>query len=247
MFLFWQIFLTFALNYYDRMNEKANIGKLFDGIAATYDRFNHVTSMGIDIWWRKVAIKGMKPVEKMLDVAIGTADVAMTAIRMKKAQHVVGLDLSREMMNIGAEKVERAGMKGQVEFMEGSALEMPYEDHAFEAVTCAYGIRNFSDLDKGLQEMYRVLKPGGQLVILEFSYPTNPLVRWGYDLYFSNIMPLIGRLISKDGSAFTYFLNSVKHFIWGEEMIQHLKDAGFSEAKFRTLTFGITTLYTASK
>lgn len=229
------------------MNEKANIGSLFDGIAKTYDRFNHVTSLGIDIWWRRRAIGQMKPVEKMLDVAIGTADVAMTAISKHKAVHVTGIDLSQEMMNIGAQKVKRAGMEGRVDFVHGSALEMPFGDNEFEALTCAYGIRNFSNLDQGLREMYRVLKPGGQLVILEFSYPSNPLIRWGYDLYFSHIMPLLGRIISHDGSAYTYFLNSVKHFIWGEEMLGHLQQAGFSNARFRTMTFGITTLYLATK
>ena len=229
------------------MNEKANIGKLFDGIAGTYDKFNHVTSMGVDIWWRKKAIGQMKPIGDMLDVAIGTADVAMTAISKQKAQHVTGIDLSQEMMNIGAVKVERAGMKDKIDFILGSALEMPFEDNRFEAVTCAYGIRNFSELDKGLKEMYRVMKPGGQLVILEFSYPTNPIIRWGYNLYFSHIMPLLGKMISHDGSAYTYFLKSVKQFIWGEEMVSHLRDAGFSEAKYKTMTCGVTTLYTATK
>lgn len=229
------------------MNEKANIGKLFDGIAKTYDKFNHVTSMGIDIWWRKVAIRGMKPVGHMLDVAIGTADVAILAVRKQRAQHVTGIDLSQEMMNIGAEKVRRAGLTGKIDFDHGSALEMPYADSEFEAVTCAYGIRNFSDLDRGLREMHRVMKPGGQLVILEFSYPQNPVIRWCYDLYFSHIMPLLGRLISHDGAAYTYFLRSVKQFIWGDEMLAHLRQAGFREARFRTMTFGITTLYTATK
>ena len=119
------------------MNEKANIGKLFDGIAKTYDKFNHVTSLGIDIWWRKKAIGQMKPVSDMLDVAIGTADVAMTAISKAKAQHVTGIDLSQEMMNIGAEKVKKAGMEGKIDFVHGSALEMPFADNQFEAVTCA--------------------------------------------------------------------------------------------------------------
>lgn len=229
------------------MDEKANIGHLFDGIAKTYDKFNHVTSLGIDIWWRRKAIRQMKPVQEMLDVAIGTADVAMTAVRSQKAKHVTGIDLSQEMMNIGQEKVRRAGMEGRIDFVHGSALEMPFSDNQFEAMTCAYGIRNFSHLDQGLREMYRVLKPGGQLLILEFSYPTNPLIRWCYDLYFSHIMPLLGRLISHDGSAYTYFLHSVKNFIWGEEMLGHLREAGFSNAKFKTMTFGVTTLYLASK
>lgn len=229
------------------LNEKANIGKLFDRIASTYDRFNHITSLGIDIYWRRVAIRGMQPVEQLLDVAIGTADVALTALRRHKAQHVTGLDLSEEMMAIGQRKAERAGLGDKIEFVAGSALEMPFSDNRFEALTCAYGVRNFSDLDTGLSEMFRVLRPGGQLVILEFSYPQNPVIRWAYDLYFSHIMPLLGRVISKDAGAYTYFLNSVKSFIWGEEMVEHLRKAGFADAQYRTMTFGITTLYTATK
>ncbi|MBQ0056119.1 MAG: bifunctional demethylmenaquinone methyltransferase/2-methoxy-6-polyprenyl-1,4-benzoquinol methylase UbiE [Bacteroidales bacterium] len=229
------------------MQEKANIGSLFDRIAGSYDRFNHVTSAGIDLWWRKVAIKKLNHADKVLDVAIGTGDLAMEAVRQNKAGHVTGLDLSREMMRIGAEKAKRAGMADKIDFCEGSALEMPYENNVFDAVTCAYGIRNFSDLDKGLNEMHRVMKDGGQLVILEFSYPKNCVIRWGYNLYFTHIMPLLGKIISKESSAYTYFLNSVKTFIWGDEMLQHLRDAGFSDAKFKTLTFGITTLYTATK
>lgn len=228
-------------------NEKANIGKLFDRIARTYDRFNHVTSLGIDIYWRRVAIRGLRPVSRMLDVAIGTADMAIMAIRKGKAQHVTGIDLSTEMMAIGQQKAVRAGVGEKIEFVAGSAQEMPFADQSFEALTCAYGVRNFSDLDAGLCEMYRVLEPGGQLAILEFSYPSNPVIRWAYDLYFSHLMPIIGRVISKDASAYTYFLNSVKSFIWGEEMLSHLRKAGFANAQYRTMTFGITTLYTACK
>lgn len=228
-------------------SEKKNIGKLFDRIAGTYDRFNHVTSLGIDIYWRRVAIRGMRPVGEMLDVAIGTADVALTALRQGRANHVTGLDLSTEMMAIGRQKAEREGVGEKIDFVAGSALEMPFENGQFEALTCAYGVRNFSDLDQGLSEMYRVLQPGGQLVVLEFSYPQNRLIRCAYDLYFSHIMPLIGRVISKDAGAYTYFLHSVKSFIWGEEMLNHLRRAGFANAQYRTMTFGITTLYTATK
>lgn len=228
-------------------SEKKNIGKLFDRIAGTYDRFNHVTSLGIDIYWRRVAIRGMRPVGEMLDVAIGTGDVALTALRQGRANHVTGLDLSTEMMAIGRQKAEREGVGEKIDFVAGSALEMPFENGQFEALTCAYGVRNFSDLDQGLSEMYRVLQPGGQLVVLEFSYPQNRLIRWAYDLYFSHIMPLIGRVISKDAGAYTYFLHSVKSFIWGEEMLNHLRRAGFANAQYRTMTFGITTLYIATK
>lgn len=235
-------------------NEKANIGRLFDRIASTYDRFNHLTSLGIDIYWRRVAIRGMQPVQHLLDVAIGTADVAIMALRHHRAERVTGIDLSPEMMAVGRRKAQRAGLAERIDFVEGSALEMPFADSSFQAVSCAYGVRNFSDLDRGLGEMYRVLQPGGQLLILEFSYPRNPLIRWAYDLYFSHLMPLIGRVVSRGhsadgngGDAYIYFLNSVKHFIWGDEMVSHLRQAGFADARFRTLTFGITTLYTATK
>lgn len=227
--------------------EKSNIGKLFDSIAKTYDKFNHVTSMGIDIYWRRVAIGKMTPVRKLLDVAIGTGDFALTALKKGKAEHVTGIDLSQEMMAVGREKAARKGYGDKIDFVFGSALEMPFSEGQFEALTCAYGIRNFSDLDKGLNEMYRVLGDGGQLVILEFSYPSNPVIRWAYNLYFSHIMPLIGRLVSKEPEAFTYFMHSVKNFIWGEEMLQHLRAAGFKNPEYHTMTFGITTLYLARK
>lgn len=229
------------------MYEKAHIGKLFDGIAHTYDKFNHFTSMGIDILWRKKAVKGMRPVDTMLDVAIGTADMSIIALKKGKAKKVEGLDLSREMMKIGHQKACKAGFEDRITFTCGSAQQMPYEDNSFQAVTCAYGIRNFSELEKGLAEMCRVLAPGGQLVILEFSYPQNPVVKAVYNLYFSHIMPLIGRVMSKDPGAFKYFLGSVKNFIWGEEMAAKLRDAGFTGVRFRTMSFGITTLYTATK
>lgn len=227
--------------------EQSHIGNLFDNIAKTYDRFNHVTSLGIDIYWRRKAISKLKPVGKLLDVAIGTGDVALMALRKKKAQYVTGIDLSQEMMNIGMQKAEREGVADKVKFIKASALEMPFGNEEFEAITCAYGIRNFSDLDQGLKEMHRVLKDNGQLVILEFSYPTNPLIRWCYDLYFSYIMPVIGKVMSKDAGAYTYFMQSVKSFIWGKEMLQHLRDAGFKDATYTTITFGITTLYIAKK
>lgn len=229
------------------MQEKANIGSLFNRIAANYDRFNHITSAGIDRRWRYLTVRSMRPAQHVLDVAIGTGDLAIEMLKRGKAQQVTGIDLSTEMMRVGAAKVSQYDFAKRVRFDEGSALEMPYENEQFDAVTCAYGVRNFSNLDKGLAEMYRVLRPGGQLLILEFSYPENPIVRWAYDLYFSHVMPLLGKLISKDQSAYTYFLHSVKNFIWGEEMLTHLRDAGFSDTHYRTITFGITTLYTATK
>lgn len=229
------------------MEEKKNIGGLFDRIAGHYDYLNHLLSLNIDKSWRRKTVAMLKPCHLLLDVAIGTADLSLEIMKQKKADAIQGIDLSQEMMRIGAEKVEKAGLQGKITFDLGSALEMPYAGNTYDALTCAYGVRNFSDLDKGLQEFHRVLKEGGQLAILEFSYPTNPIIRFGYDLFFSNILPLIGRMVSNDKTAYSYLNKSVKEFIWGEEMVQRIQAAGFKDVKYRTLTFGITTIYTAKK
>ncbi len=228
------------------MQEKQHIGALFNRIAHSYDKVNHVLSLNIDKSWRKKAIRNLSNCAHILDVAIGTGDLAIEILQKQKAQHVTGLDLSAEMMRLGAEKAARKGLGEQITFVEGSALDMPFADATFDAVTCGFGIRNFSDLDKGLREMRRVLKPNGKLVILEFSYPSNPIIRWGYNLYFSRIMPLIGRIISKDKTAYTYFYHSVNNFIWGNELAEHLANAGFQDIHFESLTFGIAHIYTAS-
>jgi len=230
------------------MIEKQNIGGLFDRIAARYDAFNHLTSLGIDRCWRRRAVKGMRRADKVLDVAVGTADLTIEMLRRDKAHTVEGIDLSTGMMRIGEEKVRKAGFAQRVRFTEGSALELPYPDASFDCVTCAYGIRNFSDLDKGLSEFQRVLRPGGQLLILEFSYPQNRLIAALYTFYFKYVMTAVGSLLTKgDRKSFDYFYHSVKNFIWGREMLSHLAGAGFTDAAFRTLTFGISTIYTATK
>ncbi len=227
--------------------EKKNIGSLFDGIAGTYDFLNHALSLNIDKSWRRKTVAMLQPCQTLLDVAIGTGDLALEIIRQGKAEKVQGIDLSREMMRIGKEKVRQQGLSDRISFAYGSALDLPYAENTFDALTCAYGVRNFSDVDKGLREFYRTLKPGGQLAILEFSYPTNSFIRLGYDVFFSHILPFVGRVISNDKSAYSYLNRSVKEFFWGEEMLRHLSSAGFSETSFRTLTFGITTIYTAKK
>lgn len=228
--------------------DKTNIGSLFDRIAGSYDGLNHFLSLGTDRSWRRKAVSGMKVSgADVLDVAVGTADLTLELFKRGKAAEVTGLDLSEKMMKIGLEKVARAGLSGKTSFICGSALDMPFEDGSFDAVTCAYGVRNFSDLDKGLSEMYRVLKDGGELMILEFSYPSNGLVRCVYDLYFSHILPAVGRIVSHDKSAYTYLNRSVKGFIWGKEFCGHLEKAGFTDISFKPLTFGITTIYRAHK
>ncbi|MBQ0136532.1 MAG: bifunctional demethylmenaquinone methyltransferase/2-methoxy-6-polyprenyl-1,4-benzoquinol methylase UbiE [Bacteroidales bacterium] len=240
---------------------KQNIGSLFDRIAGHYDRLNHLLSLNADRRWRRVAVRGMQPAEQVLDVAIGTADLTIELLRSNKAQHITGIDLSPAMMAIGKKKVnenrnengnenggsDHTGKNGNVVFMQANALEMPFADGTFDAVTSSYGVRNFSDLDQGLREMYRVLRSGGELMILELSYPTNRLIAWGYDVYFSHILPWIGRIISHDKTAYTYLNKSVKHFIWGEEMCEHIRAVGFQNVRHQALTFGISTIYRAVK
>lgn len=228
------------------MQEKQNIGKLFDRIAHSYDKLNHLLSFNIDKTWRRKAIYGMLPSERVLDVAIGTADLAIELIRQNKAQSVVGIDVSPKMMAMGKAKLNRLKMS-QIEFLEASALDIPFDRDTFDAVTCAYGVRNFSDLDKGLNEMYRVMKQGGQLMILEFAYPSNRIVAGCYDFYFSHILPWLGRIISRDKFAYTYLNHSVKQFIWGDAMCERLQLVGFSHVQYQTISLGITTIYRAQK
>ena len=227
------------------MEEKQHIGQLFDRIAGTYDSLNHGLSLNIDRLWRKRAVAMMPHATHVLDVAIGTADLTIEMFRSGKVEKVTGIDLSTEMMAIGEEKCEKHDF--QADFVFGNAQQMPFNDNTFDGVTCAYGCRNFSDLDAGLREMYRVLKPGGQVTILEFSYPNGKIIRPLYDFYFTYILPFIGRLVSRDKTAYTYLNRSVESFCWGEAFAQHLHDAGFCEEHFVPLTFGITTIYVARK
>ena len=228
-------------------NEKQHIGQLFDRIAGTYDGLNHLLSLNIDKRWRRRAIRMLKPAEQVLDVAIGTADLTIEILRQGKAQHVTGIDLSHGMMAIGEQKVAKRGYAPQVQFDYGSAQQMPYANASFDTVTCAYGVRNFANMDEGLSEMYRVLRTGGELMVLEFSYPTNPVIRWGYDLYFTHLLPFIGNLFSRDKGAYSYLNRSVKNFPYGEAFCRHLRKAGFTQIKATPLTFGMSTIYTAVK
>ncbi len=228
------------------MEQKQQIGQLFDRIAGTYDGLNHGLSLNIDRLWRRKTVRLMQPAQHVLDVAIGTADLTIEMLRRGKAEQVTGIDLSDQMMAIGQKKTDKYQMSN-VRFIHANAQQMPFEKDTFDAVTCAFGCRNFQDLDEGLREMYRVLKPGGQVTILEFSYPSNRLVCAMYDIYFTRVLPWIGRVVSRDKTAYTYLNRSVKSFCWGETFAQHLHEAGFEQAQWTTLTFGIATIYTAIK
>lgn len=232
----------------EQKEQKEQIGQLFDRIAGTYDGLNHGLSLNIDRLWRRKTVRLMQPAQHVLDVAIGTADLTIEMIRRGKVHQVTGIDLSDQMMAIGQKKIKN--LKSQIKnvnFIHANAQAMPFDNDSFDAVTCAFGCRNFQDLDAGLREMYRVLKPGGQVTILEFSYPSNRLVRVLYDFYFSRILPGIGRIVSRDKTAYTYLNKSVKAFCWGDTFAQHLHDAGFRQTHWTPLSFGIATIYTAQK
>ena len=224
-----------------------NIGSLFDSISYRYDRFNHTASMGIDRLWRRRAVRSLPDCQLGLDVAAGTADLCIETIRQGKSQKVVGVDISEGMLDVGREKVLRKGLSDKIELRVADCASLPFDDNTFDAVTCGYGVRNFAELDRSLTEIFRVLKPGGQLRILEFTYPTNKLVRFFYDFYFTRIVPRIGKKLTDNGEAYIYFMNSVKSFAKGRDFIAILEKNGFSDTSFKSQTFGISTLYKACK
>lgn len=224
-----------------------NIGSLFDSISYRYDRFNHTASMGIDRLWRRRAVRSLPDCQLVLDVAAGTADLCIETIRQGKSQKVVGVDISEGMLDVGREKVLRKGLSDKIELRVADCASLPFDDNTFDAVTCGYGVRNFAELDRSLTEIFRVLKSGGQLRILEFTYPTNKLVRFFYDFYFTRIVPRIGKKLTDNGEAYIYFMNSVKSFAKGRDFIAILEKNGFCDTSFKSQTFGISTLYKACK
>ena len=224
-----------------------NIGSLFDSISYRYDRFNHTASMGIDRLWRRRAVRSLPDCQLVLDVAAGTADLCIETIRQGKSQKVVGVDISEGMLDVGREKVLRKGLSDKIELRVADCAHLPFDDNTFDAVTCGYGVRNFAELDRSLTEIFRVLKPGGQLRILEFTYPTNKLVRFFYDFYFTRIVPRIGKKLTDNGDAFVYFMKSVKSFAKGRDFIAILEKNGFCDTSFKSQTFGISTLYKGCK
>ena len=234
---------------YSNNGRKAEqVERMFDHIAPAYDRLNHTLSLGIDRRWRKHAIKWLKPFrpQQIMDVATGTGDFAILACRMLKPQLLIGTDISEGMMQIGREKVKEAGLEDSISFQREDCEALSFPEATFDAVTVAFGIRNFEHLDRGLQEMCRVLRKGGHLVILELSTPSRFPMKQFYQIY-SKLIPLVGRLISHDNNAYTYLPESIRAFPQGEVMQESIRRAGFSEVKFRRLTFGVCTLYMATK
>lgn len=225
------------------------VERMFDGIAHSYDLLNHTLSLGIDRYWRRAAIRSLKPYapRQILDVATGTGDFALLAARRLQPDHLLGIDLSEGMLQVGRAKAAKAGLAGTISFKKEDCLALSLPSDSFDAVMVAYGIRNFADLDKGLGEMLRVLRPGGRLVIIELTAPRRFPMKQLFKFHSRVLMPTLGRLISRDSRAYTYLPATMEAFPQGEEMQQILRRAGFDEVRFKRYTFGLSTLYTATK
>nr|WP_308534657.1 bifunctional demethylmenaquinone methyltransferase/2-methoxy-6-polyprenyl-1,4-benzoquinol methylase UbiE [uncultured Prevotella sp.] len=235
---------------YNGSGEKGKlVEEMFDNIAPTYDTLNHRLSWDIDKGWRKKAIKRLLPYHpnKILDIATGTGDFAILAARMLKPQSVTGVDISEGMMQIGRGKVRQEGMQDIISFHKEDCLNLSFTAETFDAVTAAFGIRNFQDLEKGLNEMYRVLKTGGHLCIIELTTPVLFPMKQLFRFYSTYILPGYGRLVSKDESAYEYLNKTIAAFPQGETMMEILKKIGFSSTSFKRLTFGVCTMYLAEK
>ena len=225
------------------------VERMFDQIAHSYDFLNHILSLGIDRSWRKAAIDSLKPYapQRILDVATGTGDFALMAVDRLHPQSLIGADLSEGMLSVGREKVERAGKSDVITLQKEDCMALSFEDNTFDAVTVAYGVRNFEDLDRGLREMLRVLKPGGRLVIIELTSPVRFPMKQLFWLYAHVWMPIVGKLVSRDSRAYSYLPATMEAFPQGEVMQGIIEKAGFQSVKFRRFTFGLSTLYTAEK
>ncbi|GJQ20133.1 MAG: demethylmenaquinone methyltransferase [Bacteroidia bacterium] len=229
--------------------EPAYVRSLFNRIAPRYDLLNHLLSSGIDILWRKKAIRLLREFRpsEILDVATGTGDFAFEAARLLLPSRVVGIDVAENMLALGREKARRRGLSERVSFQQGSAEHLPFPEGSFDAVISAFGVRNFSDLHAGLCEMHRVLRPGGVILVLEFSHPRRFPVKQLYGAYSRTLLPAIGRLISRDRTAYRYLPSTIGEFPDGEKFVQHLQTAGFHSARRLSMTFGIATAYDALK
>ena len=230
--------------------EKAKqVEEMFDNIAPSYDKLNHRLSWNIDKGWRRKAIRQLAPFkpQTLLDIATGTGDFAILAAEMLRPKRLVGADISEGMMEIGRKKVREKGLQDIISFDKEDCLHLSYQDETFDAVTAAFGIRNFADLDSGLREMQRVLRKGGHLSIVELTSPVSFPMKQLFHVYSHTVLPVYGRLISKDTSAYSYLTKTIEAFPQGEQMVEILHKAGFSEASFKRLTCGICTMYLARK
>ncbi|MFD2248158.1 bifunctional demethylmenaquinone methyltransferase/2-methoxy-6-polyprenyl-1,4-benzoquinol methylase UbiE [Pontibacter ruber] len=229
-------------------DKKSQVAQMFNNIAGKYDFLNHFLSAGIDIIWRRKAISLLKAAQPklMLDVATGTGDFAIEALSLQPDK-IIGVDISEGMLAVGREKMAKKGLTHKIELQYGDSENLPFGDNTFDAITVAFGVRNFENLEKGLAEMYRVLKPGGTAVVLEFSNPRSFPMKQLYHFYSSNILPMIGKFVSKDNAAYTYLPESVQAFPDGQAFLNIYEKVGFKSTKWHSLTFGISSIYTGRK
>lgn len=235
---------------YDHDRDKSiQVREMFDSIAPAYDWMNRAMTFGLDKLWRRraVSIIAADNPASVVDLATGTGDLAIAMARKMPETRITGLDLSDGMVSIGQRKVADAGLSGRIELLTGDCLAMPFQDASADAVTVAYGVRNFEHLDRGYAEMFRILKPGGLLCVVELSTPVNPFVKPFYKLYTKIIIPALGRIVSKDRRAYSYLPESIAAVPQGDVMLSLISDAGFTETRFRRLTFGVCTIYTARR
>jgi len=228
--------------------KKEQVAQMFDNISPKYDLLNRVLSLGIDIYWRKLAVKQLKSLKPklILDVATGTGDFALEALSLQP-DRIIGVDISEGMLAVGRQKVQKAGLSQKIELQQGDSEGLAFPDSTFDAVTVAFGVRNFENLEKGLADMQRVLKKGGKLVVLEFSQPQSFPFKQIYNFYFKNVLPFVGNTVSKDSAAYTYLPESVQAFPYGAAFLKILEKVGFSQVYAKSLTFGISSIYVATK
>jgi len=239
--------MTKVTPYNNTETKKKQVTKMFDNIAGSYDFLNHTLSLGMDNIWRKIAIKKLnnKPAT-ILDIATGTGDFAISASKYTNAT-ITGIDISQAMLDVGVEKINRKGLTNRIQLQLADSEKLPFQNNSYDAITAGFGVRNFEDLNKGLSEMYRTLKSGGIVAILEPSEPPHFPLKQFYNLYFHHILPFIGGIISKDKNAYTYLPDSVSAFPSGNDFLTELDKVGFKECKHIPLTFGIVSLYIAIK
>ena len=230
------------------LSKKGQVEEMFDHISHRYDLLNHLLSANIDKMWRKKAIKMLRAFQPktILDIATGTADFAVAAAKLNP-EKIVGIDLSEGMLKVGRQKIQKKGLSHLIELQKADSEALPFENHTFDSAIVGFGVRNFENLEKGLAEIYRVLRPGGVFIVLEFSLPKNIIFRNLYFFYFTKVLPWLGKLVSKDNRAYTYLPESVREFPDGEDFVRILEKIGFEKCRWIPQTMGIATIYESQK